>query len=131
MPNPQLISIIIPAFNEAGSIAQTVRQVGEYFLGRQQPYEVIVSADGTDGTRELVAELAARDPAIRVLGSAERRGKGWGIRQGVALARGEIKMLLTMSSHTEVLLTLLASSKRSICLILTMAQPVFGGFVPY
>lgn len=102
MPNSSSVSVIIPAFNEAGRIAQTVRQVGEYFQGRQQPYEIIVSADGADGTREIAAELAARDPAIQVLGSAERKGKGWGIRQGVAIARGELIGFIDADNKTPI-----------------------------
>lgn len=96
------VSVIIPAFDEAGSIAQTLSQVGEYFLSRQQPYELIVAADGTDGTRELATEMAARDPAIRVLGGPERKGKGFGIRQGVALAQGEIIGFVDADNKTPI-----------------------------
>jgi dolichyl-phosphate beta-glucosyltransferase len=53
---------------------------------------VIVSADGNDGTRELVVETIASDPRwagrLRVIGTPDRGGKGKGIRNGVALARG-------------------------------------------
>jgi len=53
---------------------------------RDQAYdvEVIVVADGDDGTRELVQAMAAREPRLRVVGQRERRGKGRGIREGVA-----------------------------------------------
>ena len=51
---------------------------------------VIVAADGNDGTRELVRELAERDTAIRAIGSPERGGKGKGIREAVAIATGTI-----------------------------------------
>jgi dolichyl-phosphate beta-glucosyltransferase len=61
------------------------------FLNRQPyGYEIIVCADGTDGTRELVAERARRDLRLSVLGSASRGGKGRAIRLGVANARGGI-----------------------------------------
>ncbi|KPV53523.1 glycosyl transferase, partial [Kouleothrix aurantiaca] len=53
-------------------------------------YEIIVSADGNDGTRELVSRRAARDARVKIIGSAERGGKGLGIRKGVALARGQL-----------------------------------------
>ena len=53
-------------------------------------YEIIVAADGGDGTRELVQGMMQADSAIRVLGALERRGKGRGIREAVELATGEI-----------------------------------------
>ncbi|MGH2461977.1 MAG: dolichyl-phosphate beta-glucosyltransferase, partial [Chloroflexota bacterium] len=67
-----------------------IGQALAYFDARQYSYEIVVAADGDDGTREIVAELAKTDPSLRVLGSVERRGKGHGIRQAVAIARGQI-----------------------------------------
>jgi len=84
------ITLILPAFNEAARIAATLSEVTEYFQGRGLRYEIIVAADGGDGTRELVAELGRQNPAIRVFGSPDRRGKGRGIREAVQLARGAI-----------------------------------------
>ncbi len=49
---------------------------------------MIVSADGDDGTRELVAERARADRRLSVIGEPQRRGKGKGIRDGVRRARG-------------------------------------------
>jgi dolichyl-phosphate beta-glucosyltransferase len=84
------LSLIIPAYNEAKSIYGTLQSIQSYLNQQDYTYEIIVAADGDDGTRELVAELAARAPRIHVIGSAERGGKGRGIRNGVAQARGEI-----------------------------------------
>lgn len=84
------ITLILPAFNEAERIAATISEVKSYFEGRGLRYEIIVAADGEDGTREVAAELGRSNPAIRVIGSPERRGKGRGIREAVQLARGAI-----------------------------------------
>jgi len=84
------ISLILPAFNEAGTIARTVREAIAYFRGRGLTYEIIVAADGNDGTREICRDLAITDPAILVIGENARRGKGRGIREAVAIATGEI-----------------------------------------
>jgi dolichyl-phosphate beta-glucosyltransferase len=86
--NPRL-SLILPAFNEAGSIVRTLGLIQEYLDCQRLSYEILVSADGTDGTREAAAAVAAHNSRIHVFGSPERRGKGHGIRQGVARARGE------------------------------------------
>jgi len=84
------VTLILPAYNEAQRIAGTIEEARAYFRQRGHSYQIIVAADGNDGTRELVAEMAAGDPALQAIGSADRRGKGYGIRQAVALARGEI-----------------------------------------
>jgi glycosyltransferase involved in cell wall biosynthesis len=77
------ISLILPAFNEAGSIAETIREARAYFDGRRMASEIIVAADGDDGTRDIAASLGAM-----VLGETGRRGKGRGVREAVALASG-------------------------------------------
>src|SRR5579859_7555363 len=84
------LSVVIPAYNEAKSICRTLELIQTFLDQKPYSYELIVSADGNDGTRELVSEIAASDPRISVIGSADRGGKGRGIRNGVALARGQI-----------------------------------------
>src|SRR4051812_40076750 len=60
-----------------------------YFNRSGFAYEIIVAADGNDGTREKVREIGQRDPAIKVIGRAERCGKGLGIREAMNLATGD------------------------------------------
>lgn len=83
------LSLILPAYNEAASIDATLDEIQAHLDQQGSNYEIIVSADGTDGTRERVSLRAARDDRFLVLGSPERRGKGRGIREGVARARGK------------------------------------------
>jgi dolichyl-phosphate beta-glucosyltransferase len=87
--NPH-ITLILPAYNEVSSIGQTIEDAISYFRQRNMSYEIIVSADGDDGTRELVAEMAVSNPALKVTGNVERHGKGHGIRRAIAMASGEI-----------------------------------------
>jgi dolichyl-phosphate beta-glucosyltransferase len=84
------LSVIVPAYNEAQRIESTVAAIRSYLDARGTTFEIIVAADGTDGTREKVAEMAKSDPRLSVLGSPQRSGKGRGIRLGVERARGEI-----------------------------------------
>jgi dolichyl-phosphate beta-glucosyltransferase len=96
------VSLVVPAYNEVKSIAQTIEQITAYFEKRRSTYEIIVSADGNDGTRELVADMARTDPRLKVIGSIARRGKGYGIRQGVALARGKIIGFVDADNKTPI-----------------------------
>jgi dolichyl-phosphate beta-glucosyltransferase len=88
--SPPYISVIFPAYNEAAVIADTVTKTCSYFEQRGLSYEIIVAADGDDGTRERVRELAAVNPRIFALGHRERVGKGRGIREALRTARGTI-----------------------------------------
>jgi dolichyl-phosphate beta-glucosyltransferase len=82
-------SLIVPAFNEVATIQKTLRSIDCYMKQRKWSYELIVAADGTDGTREAAKELANEMP-VTVLGKPERRGKGRGVREGIMAASGEI-----------------------------------------
>jgi len=88
-PDQPLFSIVVPAYNEVRRIAQTLHDMQAYLDEQAYRYEIIVSADGTDGTREVVAELARLDPRISVIGSPERRGKGRGVREGILRSKGQ------------------------------------------
>ena len=96
------VSVIIPAYNEVSCIAQTIAEAKSYFTGRGGKHEIIVSADGNDGTRELAADMARSDPTLKVIGSVERRGKGHGIRQGMMLAQGDILGFIDADNKTPI-----------------------------
>src|SRR5262249_25597654 len=84
------LSVIVPAYNEARIIESTLVSMRAYLDRQGYDYEILVSADGNDGTREKVARLAEYDRRLSVLGSAARGGKGRAIRNAVRRARGEI-----------------------------------------
>src|SRR5258708_6850889 len=84
------VSLILPAYNESATIAGTLREAHAYFQSRGLTCQIIVSADGNDGTREKSRELAGEIPGLVVLGSEQRSGKGRGIRLGVVQATGAI-----------------------------------------
>jgi dolichyl-phosphate beta-glucosyltransferase len=84
------LSLILPAYNEVARIRQAVEQTRSYLDQRRISHEIIVAADGGDGTREVVADMARYDPRLSVLGGVERGGKGRAIRLGVQRAAGQI-----------------------------------------
>jgi dolichyl-phosphate beta-glucosyltransferase len=96
------VSIILPAYNEVKTIAKTIELVNTYFEQRQYAHEIIVCADGNDGTRELVTDLATASTNLRVIGNVERRGKGYGIRSGMALAQGDIVGFVDADNKTPI-----------------------------
>jgi chlorobactene glucosyltransferase len=87
-----LVSVIIPARNESGVIETVVTSV---LASAYQPIEVVVVDDrSTDDTSARVAELARRDPRLRLIPGQELPpgwyGKPWACLQGYQAARGEL-----------------------------------------
>jgi dolichyl-phosphate beta-glucosyltransferase len=89
--NPAVdITLILPAFNEAKVIRNTIEEAVSYLRSRGLSYQIIVAADGDDGTREIVREMGKADSAITTIGSPQRSGKGRGIRNAVEIATGQV-----------------------------------------
>ena len=86
MPEP-FLSIVIPAYNEAGRIADSLEAIQKYVLRKEFPVETIVVDDGsTDNT----VGIASAYPEVRVLRNKGNRGKGFSVRHGVLEAQGEL-----------------------------------------
>ncbi len=83
------LSVIIPVFNEVGSIREIVRRVQKTRL----PNEIIIVDDcSTDGTRDLLAELEGKR-GVRVILHEKNQGKGAAVRTGLAAARGDVILI--------------------------------------
>ena len=90
--NPPLVSVIVPARNEAHNIARCVTSI----LATTYPnLELIVVDDSsTDGTTAIAREAAMRDPRARFIPSPPLPegwfGKQWACATGAKVARGSV-----------------------------------------
>jgi len=79
-----LLSIVMPAYNEAQSVEITIDRV----LALPIDLELIVVDDGSrDGTREILSKL--KRPNLRVIFHEKNRGKGAAVRTGFEAAQGQ------------------------------------------
>jgi succinoglycan biosynthesis protein ExoA len=89
-------SVLIPVLNEERQIAESLRAM----LAQECPGELeflVVDGGSSDRTREIVAELAAEDPRIRLLHNPHRTAAS-GLNVGLANARGN--WVARMDGHT-------------------------------
>jgi glycosyltransferase involved in cell wall biosynthesis len=84
------LSVIIPVYNEVGTIGEIVRRVLR--AAPQLEREIVIVDDAsTDGTREQAKKIAIESGGlIRVVGHDVNRGKGAAVRTGLAHATGDI-----------------------------------------
>jgi dolichol-phosphate mannosyltransferase len=83
------VSVIIPAYNEAGIIRTTLARVNEVPLKK----EIIVVDDGSnDGTGELLRSIVDI-PTLFIISHARNQGKGAAIRTALQYARGEFVVI--------------------------------------
>jgi dolichol-phosphate mannosyltransferase len=84
------LSVVIPAYNEEGSIRDTVTTLTAALQREDIDYEVIVVDDAsTDRTAEEIGRLAEADTNVRYLRSPYRNGFGFAVRAGLEAFSGD------------------------------------------
>ena len=91
--NAPLLSIIIPAYNEANRLPQTLAQVSDFLQQQTYTYEVIVVENGSSDHTFQVAQSFAQDlPQFRALRATDR-GKGLAVQTGMLAATGQYRFM--------------------------------------
>lgn len=89
MTATQKLSLVIPAYNEAGSIGMVVMGLVEEFRKASQPLELIVVNNGsTDETSHILLDLRRVYPEVRTVDVFPNRGYGNGVLEGLKVASG-------------------------------------------
>ncbi|MFH1923322.1 MAG: glycosyltransferase family 2 protein [Planctomycetota bacterium] len=86
------LSVIMPVFNERGSLQEIVERV----LRSAVPLEMeLVAVDdcSSDGSWELLERLADNDPRIRVYRHSHNRGKGAAVRTAIQHISGDVAVI--------------------------------------
>jgi dolichyl-phosphate beta-glucosyltransferase len=87
------LSVVVPAYNEAGRIRQTLEELLAHLHTSVPDYEIRVVDDGSeDETATIVESIAESHPEV-VLQREPHRGKGWTVRAGLLAATGELRFM--------------------------------------
>lgn len=84
------LSVVMPAYNEKSTIAEVIRRIRSVQIEKEI---IIVDDCSTDGTRDILKELAISSPDIRVFFHEENRGKGAALQTGFTHVQGDIVII--------------------------------------
>jgi dolichol-phosphate mannosyltransferase len=102
-------SVVVPTYNEAGSLPRLVERLAAALAGRE--WELIVVDDGSpDGTADLAASFAPARP-VRVVRRPGKAGLASAVVAGFAAANGDVLVVMDadLSHPPEVVPALLAA----------------------
>lgn len=90
MPQKKTLSIVIPAYNEAENISQTVDKISQRLDAEKIRFEIVVVNDNSkDDTQAVVKKLQKADKRIRLVNRKPPGGFGRAIRTGLANFKGD------------------------------------------
>jgi glycosyltransferase involved in cell wall biosynthesis len=90
MSAPQLVSVIVPLYNEEESLPLLVERVRDALTGSPE-WELVLVDDGSrDATAEIASALADADPRVRLIRLARNYGQTAAMQAGFDHARGGV-----------------------------------------
>lgn len=99
------LSIVVPAFNEAERLGESLRAIVAYLNQRREENELIVVDDGSDDETASVAKQNLADSgrvATRVIRYEPNRGKGYAVRMGLMAAEANIVLFSDADLSTPI-----------------------------
>lgn len=103
MASEVYLSVVVPAFNEAARLPQTLRRLQEYLAAQSFTYEILVVLDGPrDHTRKVLRGVASEIKNLIVLDRVQNRGKGYAVREGMLRAAGHIRLFTDADNSTDI-----------------------------
>lgn len=83
------LSIIIPVYNEKGTIEEIVKRVLVVRLPGTKKEVIIVDDNSSDGTRKILAKIAKKHTQLKIFYHQKNQGKGAAVRTGLKEATGD------------------------------------------
>ncbi len=95
----KLFSVVIPAYNEEGSIAKTVESLGQTLTVANIPYEILVVNDNSrDRTEAILQNITTHDDRVRYINNYYPNGFGFAVRCGIENFSGDAVAIVMADS---------------------------------
>jgi len=96
-----VLSIVIPAWNEARRVPQSLLQIRHFFDIRPLNVEILLMVERSqDDTLARAGAAVEGDPRFQVIDNLVHRGKGYAVRSGMLRARGDIVLFMDADLST-------------------------------
>ncbi len=102
---PASLSIVVPAYNEAARLGQSLRTILNYLSHQLPESELIVVDDGsTDNTAAVARQILSNSGRVRasVISYHSNLGKGRAVRLGLLASRGEVVLFSDADLSTPI-----------------------------
>ncbi|MBI2453017.1 MAG: glycosyltransferase family 2 protein, partial [Parcubacteria group bacterium] len=97
------LSVVIPAYNEAKRLLNTLVAADEYLRRQSYEYEILVVNDGSkDNTADVVRQAEAFIKNLRLIDERENHGKGYAVRKGMLEAKGDYRLFTDADNSTSL-----------------------------
>jgi glycosyltransferase involved in cell wall biosynthesis len=107
---PPVLSVLVPAYNEAGALASTLDMIAHHLAALVPHFEIVVVDDGSrDATAQIAADCAQRLP-VTLVRFSRNFGKEAAISAGLQHARGDVVVCMDADGQhsAELLGTMMA-----------------------
>ena len=97
------LSVIIPSYNGEKEIKNTLDAIFSYLSKQSYDWEVILVSDGSkDKTAQEAGVFKSSHANLTVIDNKENRGKGYVVRQGMLMARGDFRLFTDDDNSTSI-----------------------------
>ena len=97
------LSLIIPAYNEAPCLKQSILFIKDAVESFSNSYEIIIAEDGSsDGTHNVAKKINHSDPRVKIFHSTNKLGRGLALKRAWENVDGEIFLFIDADLATDM-----------------------------
>ena len=90
--NQHVVSIIVPVFNEAKTLARVIQSIRSVVIPNFEKEIILIDAGSTDSSLDIINSFSDY-PKIKIIALEVSSGKGRAVREGLRLATGDVFLI--------------------------------------